>query len=173
MAAPSTATGTVQGRGFVKLSDAAPATPANHAALVANGALAKGGANAGELGANEVAEMTGFGPIEQTGNPAEWTPHGSPTTKSIAGAASLGELPITFTILEANSLHGALLGGDGGSPPIGRNVECAYKKTVGAAEVIYYAKGTISSVSVETDTPSACSISIALGEAPKRFPKAG
>ena len=150
MAAPSVVTGTVEAKVYATVADAAYTTPTN---------LTK----TKTAVTTQVKNCTSFGPITKSGNPVEFTPFGESTTKTVAGAASLGELSFTCTILESDTLHAALLGAT-----VGKFIQVMCLKASGSNEAAYYARGTISGSEQTFDTPNELTITIALAEAPVR-----
>ena len=140
MAAPSSPTGTIQHKAYAKLSNSASVnTVAKVEALTS------------------LSNCIAFGPISATGNPSEWTPMGEGTTKSIAGAASLGELTVRIVATESNSLHSALLSAD-----VGDKIEAGIVKVSGSDKVAYYAYGTLASKEITFETPAEFGFTIAL-----------
>ena len=167
MAAPGKPTGTVQHRVYAKNSGAIAIAPAaNYAGVVGAGKLIASiaAADLSDTQANFVLDATVAGPVDANGNPVSYTPLGSGTTKSVAGAAELGEVPLTFVVTESNTVHDALLDSE-----IGDNIEFAVAKIVGAAVSVYYGYGEVTGISVGFDTPADATISIALKARPKRF----
>ena len=152
MAAPTKPTGTVQHTVYMTAPAAAViTTPADLAAAKAQVAT-------------ELEDAISVGPIDISGNPVSYTPLGSGTTKTIAGAADLGELAIRFVPTESVALDAAL-----SAAVVGHNTEVLVIKAVGAAEVAYYARGEVTGLSVGFDTPAETEIRFALAERPIRF----
>ena len=154
MAQPSNPTGTVQHTAYILMSHASVAED-TYAKLSATGKLI--------VAANLLGDVIAFGPITKTGNPSEWTPFGSGTTKSIAGAASLGELTVRFVVSEGDAVQGRIY-----SASIGDKIEVAGVKNDGVGMMAYYAYGTLASTEVTFDTPGEYGFSIALADSPKR-----
>ena len=168
MAAPSKPTGTVQHLVFVKHQAAGGAltafsNPAVYTDIVGAGKLLTATT---KLNAAFLEGATGFGPIDLTGNPVSYTPLGASETKTVAGAADLGELPLRFVPTESAALDSALLGAQ-----VGDSIEVVCVKQSGAAEVAYYAGGEISGLNVGFDTPAESEIRVALSDRPKRLVK--
>ena len=161
MAAPSVVTGTVQQVLYVKVGTTVFTTPADYAAAI--------GASGFKVTASDnlAINTTAFGPISKTGNPVEYTPFGESTTRSIAGAASLSELSFTITVVEANTVHSALL-----AAAIGGFIEIGVIKGKGTNQVMYYARGEISGSEQTFETPNELTITMALAENSSRFVKA-
>ena len=155
MAAPSSPTGTVQHKVFVHL-EAATADPKTLAA--AKTAVDDDGSDTGLL-----KNATSFGPIDLSGNPVSFTPLGSGTTKTVAGAADLGELPIRFVPVESVTLDASLVGAK-----VGTKIQVGLLKVDSSKEVMYYARGEISGLNIGFDTPAEAEIRIALAANPVR-----
>ena len=153
MAAPSSPTGTVQHIVYVKLA-AATSDP---------GDLAKA-KTAVVADSNKLVNATSFGPIDLSGNPVSFTPLGSGTTKTVAGAADLGELPIRFVPVESVALDASLVGAK-----VGTKIQVGLLKKSGSDETIYYARGEISGLNIGFDTPAEAEIRIALAANPVRY----
>ena len=154
MATPLTPTGTVQHAVYVLMSHVSKDED-TYAKLSATGKLI--------VAANLLGDVIAFGPITKTGNPSEWTPFGSGTTRSIAGAASLGELTVRFVVSESNAIQGRLY-----SASIGDKIEVAGVKNDGTGMMAYYAYGTLASTEVTFDTPGEYGFTIALADSPRR-----
>lgn len=133
-------------------------SPITYAALI--------GATNLVLAANSVYDPESIGDQEQSGNLIEYTPYGAQTTKSIAGAASLGEFTFSFYLDNSNTLHQTLL--DLGA---GDDIECAVVTTSGTAAItVDYIRGEVSSTSKRTpiDSPQVGEVGVALSQAVKR-----
>jgi len=115
-------------------------------------------------GLGELGDCITFGPITATGNPSEWTPYGSGTTKSIAGAASLGEFPVRVVVTESNQLHAAII-----NASVGAAIEVGLVKSEGSNKVAYYAYGEIASNENAFETPAEFGFSLALAAKPTRI----
>ena len=130
------------------------AAPITYTALVGAGKLV--------LPANLVYDPESIGDQEQSGNPIEYTPYGSDVTKSIAGAASLGEFVFSFFLDNTNALHETLMGLSAGDA-----IECAVNTSTGATnKTVDYVRGQVSSVTKRTpvDSPQVGEIGIALAQ---------
>ena len=149
MAAPSSPTGTIQHKIYINYDN----TTTN-----SRNTLTKAKTAVSTL----LGDVVAFGPITKTGNPSEYTPFGESTSKTIAGAASLGEL--TCRVVVTETTHATLLGK---SP--GDEVEVLAIKKDGSAEVGYYATGEFLSTETTFDTPGEYGFTIALSEEPSRL----
>ena len=161
MAAPNTPTGTIQHIVYAKSGNGSK-DENTYAKLVASGKIINT--------ANKLGDCIAFGPISATGNPSEWTPMGEGTTKSIAGAASLGELTIRVVATEGNTLHNTLL-----NMAVGAKLEAAVVKTDSgdtSKDVAYYAYGTLASKETTFETPGEFGFTIALAANVQRSVKA-
>ena len=153
MVAPATVTGAVQARLFVKTATSAFSTPTDLAA--AKGAS---GFNTSQE-TNLLKNCTAAPEFGRTGNTETYNPIGQTTSSTIPAQADLSEVPFEFAIIEADTLHDALL--DSGPATF---IELGLEKKVGTAEVIYYAKGSVSSVSANNETPATATVTVALAE---------
>ena len=91
----------------------------------------------------KVQDVTEIAAAETSGNPIEYTPAGSGTTKSVPGAASLGEFSFTVAVDNSNTIHSSLAGYEAGDPA----AVVVLTKTATTAQTATYLLGSISAVS--------------------------